>query len=247
MDFLLEALPLGISFEEEDFLIRRFLITLESEIIQTQISPSSFQNQNESLLSDFPQNLEIFFQNLYVRENYINILISIISKKSLKLPFICSFFMNKIDHLLERSQSLFIEKQRNQEILNQELEKLKESLENSRKKANDFEKAYKREEEAKNELFGELDNLEDRSNQIKELFLKTEMELEDSKEILNYHKDIEESLRRNKETLRKVQEENKELREKNDLLRGNLLRKSWKIKEFLIRKGRGIEISTSGL
>ena len=71
-----------ISFEEENELIHRFLLTLESELAQNQISPASLQDPSSEFLSDLPQIFSTFFQNLYVRENYINILISIISNFS---------------------------------------------------------------------------------------------------------------------------------------------------------------------
>jgi len=78
MNPLLDSSNASTSFEEENELIKRFLLTLQSEIEQNQISPSAFQD-TEILSQDFPQILETIFQNLYVRENYINILISIIS------------------------------------------------------------------------------------------------------------------------------------------------------------------------
>lgn len=66
-----------VSFEEENEQIKRFILTLEAEIVETQISPFTFQDP--AVYFEDPQFLETFFQNLYVRENYINILISIIS------------------------------------------------------------------------------------------------------------------------------------------------------------------------
>lgn len=83
MNHLLEGSS-ALSFEEEDELIKRFLLTLESELAQSQLSPSTFQEDSE-FFSAFPQILSTFFQNLYVRENYINVLISIISKFSLSV------------------------------------------------------------------------------------------------------------------------------------------------------------------
>ena len=78
MNHLLESTNSTVSFEEENELIKRFLATLESEIAQSQISPSAFQ-ETENLAEEFPQIIETVFQNMYVRENYINILMSIIS------------------------------------------------------------------------------------------------------------------------------------------------------------------------
>lgn len=121
---------------------------------------------------------------------------------------------------MERHQNLFDEKQRNSEKFNQEIERLKESLEITRKRATDLENAYNREEQAKNELYSELGDLEDRSNQLKELFINAKVEIEDYKEILNYQKGIEESLKKSKETLKIIQEENINLKEKNRFLQG---------------------------
>ena len=233
MNHLLEGSSV-LSFEEEDELIKRFLLTLESELAQSQLSPSTFQEEAD-FFSSFPQILSTFFQNLYVRENYINVLISIIS-----IPFL--FFglnFQIIDHLLERHRNLFDEKQRNSEKFNQEIERLKESLEISKKRANDLENAYNREEQAKNELYSELGDLEDRSNQLKELFINAKVEIEDYKEILNYQKGIEESLKKSKETLKIVQEENFNLKEKNRFLQGKKNKKKcWVSFWYFLRKLR---------
>lgn len=67
------------SLEEENELIKRFLMTLEAEISANEIHPSNFSDFSENVLPELPQIFETFFQNVYVRENYINILSSIIS------------------------------------------------------------------------------------------------------------------------------------------------------------------------
>jgi len=124
----------------------------------------------------------------------------------------------KKDHIFERDQGLLTEKQRNQENLHQELERLKEILETTRKKATDLETAYEREEKAKNELYGELGSLEDGTNQIKELLSNAKVEIEDYKGILSYYKEIDESLKKNKEALKRAQAENHRLKENNETL-----------------------------
>lgn len=67
------------SIEEENELIKRFLLTLEAEIAENQLNISSITEYSETLDSELPKICETFMQNLYVRENYINVLSSIIS------------------------------------------------------------------------------------------------------------------------------------------------------------------------
>lgn len=73
--------PTSASIEEENELIKRFLLTLESEIAENQLNISSITEYAEVLDSELPKICETFMQNVYVRENYINVLSSIISKR----------------------------------------------------------------------------------------------------------------------------------------------------------------------
>ena len=81
-----------------------------------------------------------------------------------------------------------LEKHKNQEGLLKEIDQMKDSLENSMKKASDLEQAYEREEKTKNELFGEIGSLEDRSNHIKDLLRNAKLEIEDYQGMLAYYK-----------------------------------------------------------
>ena len=91
----------------------------------------------------------------------------------------------------------------------------------TRKKASDLENAYEREEKAKNELYGELGSLEDRSNEIKDLLTNAKVEIEDYKGILSYYREIEESLLKTKEALKHSHAENLRLKEENEVFESN--------------------------
>ena len=172
------------SLEEENELIKRFLLTLEAEIEQNPLSIQSFQDSTGEFITDFPQILETCFQNLYVRENYINILVSIISKPINIYIYIYEY----VDHVFERDTSVMSEKQKSNEALTHQLDQLKESLEIALRRSNDLENAYEREEKTKNELFDELGTLENTSNQIKDLLNNAKVEIMDYQDMINSYK-----------------------------------------------------------
>jgi len=69
-----------------------------------------------------------------------------------------------------------------------EIDQIKDSLENAKRKTSDLEQAYEREEKMKNELFGEIGSLEDHSNHINDLLRNAKLEIEDYQGMIAYYK-----------------------------------------------------------